>query len=105
MIPLTGQMLNTGHLLQPTANATGQSVMISLPSKSAAGLQERLCRNGKYKGRDSRHALCGLLRRSGQDNPQTSGLKVVAARPHQVHPNEMVRATANVLGNNRIVMP
>ena len=31
-------MLNTGHLTQPTANATGQSVMISLPSKSAAGL-------------------------------------------------------------------
>jgi hypothetical protein len=40
----------------------------------------RLCRNGKYrhgkyKGRDSRHALCGLLLRSGRDNPQTSGLR------------------------------
>ena len=38
MIPLPGQTLNTGHLMQPTANATGQSVMISLPSKCAAGL-------------------------------------------------------------------
>jgi hypothetical protein len=47
----------------------------------------------------------GLLLHSGQDNPQTSGLKVVAARPHQVHPNEMARATANVLGNNRVAMP
>ena len=36
MIPLTGQMLNTGHLMQPTANATGQSVMITLPSEAAA---------------------------------------------------------------------
>ena len=36
MTPLTGQILNTGHLMQPTANATGQSVMITLPSKSAA---------------------------------------------------------------------
>ena len=141
MIPLAGQMLNAGHLMQPTANATGQSTMISLPGKSAAGLHAdisrlvlpahqtghisrhrrasrfvpgclsrsrdscvtaivgfsnsshaaktrqldsanpaRLCRNGKYrhgkyKGRDSRHALCGLLLRSGRDNPQTSGLR------------------------------
>ena len=44
MIPLTGQMLNTGHLMQPTANATGQSVMISLPSKSAAGLHSAVGR-------------------------------------------------------------
>jgi hypothetical protein len=36
MIPLTGQILKTGHLMQPTASATGQSVMITLPSKSAA---------------------------------------------------------------------
>jgi len=64
----------------------------------------RLFRTAKYKGRDSRHALCALLLRSGQDNPQTSGLKVVAARPHQAHPNEMARATANVLGNNRIII-
>jgi hypothetical protein len=77
----------------------------SLAAKADIANPARLCRNGKYKGRDSRHALCGLLRRSGQDNPQTSGLKVVAARPHQAHPNEMARATANVLGNNRSVMP
>ena len=38
MIPLAGQTLNAGHLMQPTANATGQSVMMSLPGKSAAGL-------------------------------------------------------------------
>lgn len=44
MIPLTGQILNTGHLMQPTANATGQSVMISLPSKSAAGLHTAVSR-------------------------------------------------------------
>ena len=57
----------------------------------------------KNKGRDSRHALCGLLRRSGRDNPQTFGFKVAAARPHQAHPNQMARATANVSGNNQIV--
>jgi hypothetical protein len=46
----------------------------------------------------------GLLLHSGQDNPQTSGLKVVATRPHQAHPNHMARATADVLSNNRIIM-
>ena len=35
----------------------------------------RLGRSGKQKGRDSRHALCGLLQRSGRDNPQISGLR------------------------------
>ena len=30
---------------------------------------------------------------------------MVAARSHQAHPNEMARTTANVLGNNRIVLP
>jgi hypothetical protein len=44
MIPLTGQILNMGHLMQPTANATGQSVMISLPRKSAAGLHAAVSR-------------------------------------------------------------
>jgi len=29
--------------------------------------------------------------------------KVAATRPHQAHPNQMARATANVSGNNQIV--
>jgi len=37
MIPLAGQTLNTGHLTQPTASATGHSVIFILPSKAAAG--------------------------------------------------------------------
>jgi hypothetical protein len=102
MIPLAGQKLNTGHLMQPTANATGQSVMISLPDKSAAG-RHAFAEPANTKGA-TRVTPSGLLLHSGQDNPQTSGLQVVAARPHQAHPNNMARATANVLSNNRIVI-
>src|SRR5258708_30362360 len=44
MIPLAGQTLKTGHLMQPTASATGQSVMIGLPGNSAAGLHAAISR-------------------------------------------------------------
>lgn len=37
MIPLAGQTLNAGHLTQPTASATGQSVMIILQSRFEDG--------------------------------------------------------------------
>jgi len=60
--------------------------------------------NGKDKGRDLRHALVfASAPRSIQ--PSNIGFKVVAALPHQAHQNELAGTTANILGNNRIVMP
>jgi hypothetical protein len=43
MLPLTGQILNTGHLTQPTANATGQSVMMT-PKQIRGGLHAAVSR-------------------------------------------------------------
>ena len=77
----------------------------SLGVKADIANPARLAETANTKGATRVNALCGLLRRSGRDNPQATGLSVAAARSHQAHPDEMARTTANVLGNNRIVMP
>jgi hypothetical protein len=76
--------------------------MMSLPNKSAAG-RHVFAEPANTKGA-TRVTPLGLLLLAGQDNPQTSGLKVVAARSHQAHLNTKARTTANVLGNKQVVI-
>jgi hypothetical protein len=102
MIPFTGHILNTGHLTHPTANATGQSVMIELPEKTTTVYRRKsygtplvlteLGHNSRDAGPlPSCQASAGkphkmqrarlasrpsrLLRLAGRDNPQFSGLR------------------------------
>lgn len=66
---------NPIHLSTVVGTNGGYSAWSKFNRHPWSEFNRRRHRNGKHKGRDSRHALCGLLLRSGRDNPQTSGLR------------------------------